>query len=192
MPARIDVMVVCKLPACGQTFKSRKTRSGYQEYCSRDCWFRRTEYIIFTGEKMCTSCKVLLPLKSFNKQKHGAAKVMSKCRVCSSEYNFNYENKFKTRKTSTAKKYSLTLDEYVSLISGSCAVCGLKSNFKNYSTKVNLNIDHDHSCCPGDNSCGKCIRGVLCMDHNTALGKVHDNIDELKNMIAYLENYNDR
>ena len=33
------------------------------------------------------------------------------------------------------------------------------------------NVDHDHACCPeGGRSCGKCIRGLLCMECNKYLG----------------------
>jgi hypothetical protein len=31
-------------------------------------------------------------------------------------------------------------------------------------------FDHDHSCCDGNYSCGKCLRGTLCHAHNIALG----------------------
>lgn len=32
-------------------------------------------------------------------------------------------------------------------------------------------IDHDHSCCPGPLTCGKCIRGILCRQCNAGLGR---------------------
>ena len=52
-------------------------------------------------------------------------------------------------------------------------------------------IDHDHNCCPGDHSCGDCVRGILCPDCNRGLGSFHDNIEFLKNAIIYLRRQNE-
>lgn len=30
-------------------------------------------------------------------------------------------------------------------------------------------VDHDHKCCSGDKSCGKCVRGILCPGCNTGM-----------------------
>jgi len=30
-------------------------------------------------------------------------------------------------------------------------------------------VDHDRRCCPGNNTCGKCVRGLLCPSCNLAL-----------------------
>jgi hypothetical protein len=51
-----------------------------------------------------------------------------------------------------------------------CFICG---------TTENLHLDHDHNT--------GVIRGVLCMSHNTALGKFQDNIDYLERAIIYLK-----
>lgn len=32
--------------------------------------------------------------------------------------------------------------------------------------------DHDHACCPGTRSCGGCLRGLLCLTCNIAVGYV--------------------
>lgn len=50
-----------------------------------------------------------------------------------------------------------------------------------------LRLDHDHSCCPGVGSCGKCVRGWLCHNCNSALGFVRDDeniLDELKEYLG--------
>src|ERR1035437_134914 len=47
---------------------------------------------------------------------------------------------------------------------GKCKVCTRhQSEFK-----IALAVDHDHKCCPGKKSCGKCVRGILCDDCNHA------------------------
>lgn len=63
-----------------------------------------------------------------------------------------------------------------------CAVCKQPNRHKK-----GFHVDHDHSCCPGQKSCGKCVRGVLCNGCNAALGHAEDSPDRLRQLIQYLE-----
>lgn len=74
-------------------------------------------------------------------------------------------------------QYSLLLEKY----DGKCWVC------KNLEAR---NIDHDHNCCPRSHSCGKCIRGIICNNCNTALGLFKDNTNILQDAIDYLKSFN--
>jgi hypothetical protein len=55
---------------------------------------------------------------------------------------------------------------------GVCAICGPWTGY-NGATR-DLSTDHDHDCCDGPTSCGKCIRGLLCKHCNDLLGRTHD------------------
>lgn len=45
-------------------------------------------------------------------------------------------------------------------------------------------IDHDRRCCPGDTSCGKCVRALLCNDCNLIEGRLRD-VEHARRMYAY-------
>lgn len=64
-----------------------------------------------------------------------------------------------------------------------CAICGaMESRGRSFE----FHIDHDHSCCPGKRSCGKCVRGLLCSPCNTGIGLLNDSPDQLMAAAAYL------
>jgi hypothetical protein len=63
--------------------------------------------------------------------------------------------------------------------SGRCGICN------NPMTKPC--VDHDHSCCPGKKSCGRCIRKLLCNSCNAGIGYLRDDVRILNLAIEYLE-----
>jgi len=69
------------------------------------------------------------------------------------------------------RTFNISLDRYNEMLAkqgGVCAICSTPP------AQQMLAVDHDHSCCPGKTSCGSCVRGLLCSDCNTSLGKFKD------------------
>jgi hypothetical protein len=82
------------------------------------------------------------------------------------------------------KKYGMTMDDYMDMEEKQnkfCKICGGPEKYKK-----RLSVDHDHACCSGPTSCGKCIRGLLCSNCNRVLGQVNDDKVLLQKMIDYL------
>jgi hypothetical protein len=68
-------------------------------------------------------------------------------------------------------RYRLTQEDFDRLLEiqgGACAMC-----HEPFGKGRQICIDHDHDCCNAEKrSCGKCIRGLLCLSCNTALGHI--------------------
>lgn len=65
-------------------------------------------------------------------------------------------------------RHGLTPEGFDSLLAsqdGACAICG-----KVDPGDAGWQVDHDHDCCEGRKSCGKCTRGILCSPCNFAIG----------------------
>jgi hypothetical protein len=82
------------------------------------------------------------------------------------------------------KKKSLTVEEFMDMSKNQGHVCMI---CKKADPLKRLSVDHDHSCCPGAFSCGKCIRGLLCSHCNKTLGMANDDVSVLQDMIDYLQ-----
>ena len=134
--------------------------------------------------KVCERCKESKPISEFHKNKSRKDGLMGMCKECNSARmkKWHAENYSGERsRARTIKRHGLTQERFDAMIAeqgGTCATC----------TRVPdvFHIDHSHECCEGDYSCGKCVRGLLCSQCNTALGLVGENPDILRAMIAYM------
>jgi hypothetical protein len=83
----------------------------------------------------------------------------------------------------------MTWEKYHAMLSsqgGGCAICG---GTEPGGRGDRFAFDHDHSCCPAQESCGECIRGLLCSFCNTMLGQAGDSPSRLRAGAAYLESW---
>lgn len=66
------------------------------------------------------------------------------------------------------KRYKITAEQYEALLEAQGGVCAMCA--KPPADARRFAVDHDHRCCPGRETCGKCIRGLLCTSCNNHLG----------------------
>lgn len=103
------------------------------------------------------------------------------------EANPDVERRIKLR------RFGMTLDDYEAMLvaqGGVCAVCQQPETRTTRSGRVMaLAIDHDHRCCPGDGSCGRCIRALLCANCNQAAGLLGEDAERIRQLADYLDKW---
>lgn len=145
------------------------------------------------GYKYCRICDNYKKINEFYKGP-GIDGLRSNCINCHAQDGANrYEEEYKgtekfrnrVKREHLKRQYNITPADYEKILENQnycCGRCGRNiSQFKN-----SLAVDHDHSCCSGEQSCGKCIRGLLCQPCNTGIGLLGDNLEGLIKAVDYL------
>jgi hypothetical protein len=125
------------------------------------------------GYRWCSGCQAMVPLDYVRG---------SMCIAHASAAN---------HQSHMSRTYSLAPGEYEALLAfqnGRCYVCGKQPR------KRRLAVDHDHSCCPGEISCGRCVRGLLCAADErgcnyAVVGNLEGAVWGLKTAVARLAMY---
>lgn len=82
--------------------------------------------------------------------------------------------------------FGLTVQAYDAMLLAQgrrCAICRCPEP----GGRGRWHVDHDHACCSGKRTCGRCVRGLLCYKCNAAIGYLHDDPTLLRAALTYLE-----
>lgn len=79
-------------------------------------------------------------------------------------------------------------DKLLEAQDGACGGCGKVPGPK----ARRMAVDHDHTCCPGKESCGQCVRGLLCWHCNDTLATFRDDEYGLRRLADYLTDWPSR
>ena len=105
---------------------------------------------------------------------------LSKLREWQSQYREN--NRRALSDGERQRRFGITPERYSELLesqNGACAICKQPETATRLGKVKALAVDHCHQ--------SGAIRGLLCADCNTGIGKLKENIDIFKSAIQYLE-----
>lgn len=108
--------------------------------------------------------------------------------------NWRHTHPEQKYKWTTLFKHHLSQQGFDDLLvkqGGLCPVCKepLIITFGSLRSGKTVHIDHDHTCCPGAYSCGKCIRGLLHCNCNAGIGYLRDDSTICRNAAEYLSSF---
>ena len=139
--------------------------------------------LIAEGKRRCTTCTEVKAAEAF-------FACGGMCRACRAAYKRRWMeglDEDQRRSYMLRHKYNIEQSDYLALLraqDGRCGICGTDDPGGRWGSS--FHVDHDHACCPGKKSCGKCVRGLLCAACNTGVGKFGDDPTRLMAAAAYL------
>ena len=133
---------------------------------------------------MCKTCKLDKPDEEFSKN-HKKNTNRVNCKSCRAQEARQHRVDFPDlyRGYEFKKKYKIDLATYNKVLEeqgGVCAIC------KGTWVRV-LVVDHDHDCCPGEITCGNCLRALLCGSCNAGLGWFKNDVAIMQSAIEYMQ-----
>jgi hypothetical protein len=134
--------------------------------------------------KACSKCKHFFDASGFHPDKRMRDGCAGECRSCRNQRALAWQQKNPQvkRNTHLKAKFGLDQSQFDSMLSSQnhrCAIC-MSTEPKGRGT---FHVDHCHK--TGE------IRGLLCHDCNTGIGKLGDNVEGLRQALTYLERFED-
>lgn len=126
------------------------------------------------GRKHCQRCGCWAPEEEFCRNANAVDGLGSICRTCRQLYDMK-------------RNYGLAPHEHDMLLAAQGNRCMVCRRDVGHVGRNGWNVDHDHECCPGVRTCGKCIRGLLCGFCNRGLGLFQDSPGLLRAAADYLD-----
>ena len=117
-------------------------------------------------------------MSTLQKILYWSTKGSRQCRICG-RINGAIQN---------LKRYGITpeqLDRMLESQGYACAICK-----RDFTEELPKHIDHNHACCPGPYSCGKCVRGLLCQSCNQGIERFKEDPNLIRKAIDYVRTYN--
>lgn len=171
----------------------------------------RRDTLFAQGFKECCDCKQVKALDEFGtnrSRRDGYRPLCKSCKKLSDQRSFdNDPDQARARQREAVRrykekhpfapgeqraqqlrcKYHITPEQFDAMLEaqgGCCAICGTDEP----GGRTNQwHIDHDHSCCPKPaQSCGKCLRALLCHRCNISLP---DSMEKVLQMMRYLQDH---
>lgn len=155
---------------------NRSMRDGLQAYC-RGCSAehyrqrRRAKGLavwekvdVPSGHKHCRGCGEVKPHSEWHRNKTASDGLSTRCKACRAALG---------RAGHLKRQYGITEAERAQMLASQMGVCPICLSAKPE------HVDHDHET-------GK-VRGVLCFNCNSALGKLRDRPDAMRRAADYVE-----
>ena len=169
------------------------------EQACRRCGESKAPEEFRAGHKVCKSCQCADQRARYRGDSTYRDRARARSQAAwqkSGGYTDTVAERFRADRAANPRKYrmariwryyKLTEPEYEAMRESqgyACRIC--RRSEADAPEGGRLHIDHDHGCCPGERSCGKCVRGLLCGPCNKAIGAFGDDPELLMAAAEYL------